>query len=244
MSEERSTGLVRLVQESAPLRRKITASLRQAIESGALKPGERLVEKDLCRELNVSRTSLREAFRELEAEGLVANHPRGMTVTQVTEHEASNIYRVRAALEALAAEQFALGAGEADQAELKHAVAQLEQAYSEKRYDQILNTKREFYETLCRGADNNIVLDLLNRLNSRITQLRSASVSDPRRGDSSMAEIRTLAAALLARDAGAARAAAIAHVEAAARYTAELRRQGKTEAAPGGANAGRSEGKA
>jgi len=229
MSEERSSGLVRLVQESAPLRRKITASLRQAIENGALKPGDRLVEKDLCRELNVSRTSLREAFRELEAEGLVTNHPRGLTVTQVTEHEARNIYQVRAALEALVAEQFALGANETAQAELKRTVELLDRAYSEKRYDQILNAKREFYETLCRGADNGIVLDLLNRLNSRITQLRSASVSDPRRGDASMTEIRALVAALLARDVAAARAAAIAHVEAAARYTAERRRQGEPE---------------
>ncbi len=59
---------------------------------------------------------------------------------------------------------------------------------------------------LCRGADNLIVLDMLNRLNSRITQLRSASLSDPARGATSMAEIRNLAAALLARDAMAARA--------------------------------------
>src|SRR5262245_48289041 len=99
MSEERTSRLVRLVHESAPLRRKISASLRQAIEQGSLKPGERLVEKDLCRELNVSRTSLREAFRELESEGILVNHPRGMVVAQVTDHEASNIYKVRAALE-------------------------------------------------------------------------------------------------------------------------------------------------
>ena len=231
MDQERRSGLVRLVQESAPLRRKITASLRQAIERGALKPGERLVEKDLCRELNVSRTSLREAFRELEAEGLVTNNPRGMIVAQLTEHEANNIYRVRAALEALAAEQFALGADEATQRELDRVVESLEQAYNAKQFEQILSTKREFYEILCRGADNFIVLDLLNRLNSRITQLRSASLCDPRRGDASMAEIRALAAALRARDAATARAAAIAHVEAAARYTAGIRRQGEIEAA-------------
>jgi DNA-binding GntR family transcriptional regulator len=223
MSEERSSGLVRLVQESAPLRRKITASLRQAIELGTLKPGERLVEKDLCRDLNVSRTSLREAFRELEAEGLLTNQPRGLVVTQVTEQEANNIYRVRAALEALVAEQFAEGATEAAQSELKEAVDKLERAYAEKRYDLILSAKKEYYETLCRGANNLIVLDLLNRLNSRITQLRSASLSDPTRGVASMAEIRNLSAALLARDATAARAAAINHVESAAKYTANLR---------------------
>lgn len=230
MSEERSSGLVRLVQESAPLRRKIIASVRQAIELGTLKAGERLVEKDLCRDLNVSRTSLREAFRELEAEGLLTNQPRGLVGTKVTEEEANNIYRVRAALEALVSEQFAQGATAAAQGELKEAVDKLERAYAERRYDLILSAKKEFYETLCRGANNLIVLDLLNRLNSRITQLRSASLSDPSRGLASMAEIRDLTAALLARDAAAARAAAITHVESAANYTANLRQAGLTKA--------------
>ena len=219
----RPIGLVRLVQESAPLRRKITATLRQAIEFGMLKPGERLVEKDLCRELSVSRTSLREALRELEVDGLVSNHPRGLVVTQVSEQDAANIYRVRAALEALVAEQFAEGASEEARAELQRAVRKLEQAYAEKRYGDILTAKKEFYDVLCAGANNMIVLEVLNRLNSRITQLRSASLSDPEREVASMAEIHDLVTALLARDAAAARTAAASHVASAAQYTARLR---------------------
>lgn len=223
MTESRPSGLPRLVHESAPLRRKITNSLRSAIETGVLKPGERLVEKDLCRDLSVSRTSLREAFRELEAEGLITNQPRGLVVTQVTAHEASNIYRVRAALEGLVAEQFATNAPPELQQALMDAVERLQTAYSEQRYDQILSAKKEFYETLCRGADNLIVLDMLNRLNARITQLRGSSLSDPARGVASMAEIRNLAAALLARNPDAAKAAAIYHVASAAKYTADRR---------------------
>jgi DNA-binding GntR family transcriptional regulator len=206
------------------LRRKITSSLRDAIETGKLKPGERLVEKDLCRDLNVSRTSLREAFRELETEGLITNQPRGLVVTQVTAQEASNIYRVRAALEGLVAEQFAASASPEMQQSLMDSVERLQAAYTEKRYDQVLSAKKEFYETLCRGADNLIVLDLLNRLNARITQLRSTSLSDPTRGVASMAEIRHLAATLLARNPEAAKAAAIYHVASAAKYTADRRR--------------------
>lgn len=225
MNDGRAQGLVQLVQESAPLRRKITASLRQAIELGNIKAGERLVEKDLCRELNVSRTSLREALRELESEGLITNHPRGLVVTQVTDKEADNIYGVRAALEGLVAEQFARNASEESQTALAEAVERLEQAYAEQKYDLILSAKKDFYETLCRGADNLVVLDVLNRMNSRITQLRSASLSDPSRGLASMAEIHKLARALRARDPEAAKAAAIFHVASAANYTARLRKQ-------------------
>lgn len=221
---DRSVGLMRLVQETAPLRRQITASLRRAIEVGSLKPGQRLVEKDLCSELNVSRTSLREAFRELEAEGLLVKNPRGLVVAQVTEQEANNIYSVRAALEGLVAEQFAINATAEAQNELKQAVSRLELAYSERRYDQILSMKKEFYDTLFRGANNMVVLDVLNRLNSRITQLRSTSLSDPARAVASMTEIRNLTDALLARDPTAARAAAIYHVASAAKYTENRRR--------------------
>ena len=55
--------LVPLQQPSAPLRSKIIAALRNAIETGVLVPGQRLIEKDLCEQLGVSRTSLREALR-------------------------------------------------------------------------------------------------------------------------------------------------------------------------------------
>jgi len=230
VDKQRPTGLVHLVQEAAPLRRKITASLRQAIEIGTLKAGERLVEKDLCSLLNVSRTSLREALRELEAEGLVVKHPRGLVVTQVTEQEANNIYSVRAALEGLVAEQFAQHATPQAQDELKKVVDRLDKAYAKRHYDQILSMKKEFYDTLFRGANNLIVLDVLNRLNSRITQLRSASLSDPARGIASMAEIRNLTDALLARDVTAARAAAIYHVMSAAKYTENRRRIAEAEA--------------
>ena len=59
--------LVPIRVEAAPLRSKIIESIRHAIEHGVLKPGDRLIEKDLCERLEVSRTSLREALRELEA---------------------------------------------------------------------------------------------------------------------------------------------------------------------------------
>src|SRR5665647_1489046 len=101
MSFLSKAGLAPVEHEAAPLRRKISASLRHAVQSGALLPGARLVEKDLCLELNVSRTSLRESLRELEAEGLIERGTRGVIVAKITEEEARNIYGVREALEGL-----------------------------------------------------------------------------------------------------------------------------------------------
>jgi len=216
MSDIAKAGLSRLVQEAAPLRRKIAASLRMAVQTGALEPGARLVEKDLCHELNVSRTSLREALRELEAEGLVESGQRGLVVARITPDEARNIYNVRAALEGLVAEQFAQLSGGSDQLALDHVVKCLALAYENNDFPAIISEKDRFYEVLCLGAKNMVVLDLLTRLNSRINNLRSLSRSNPARGKDSLLEIMDIAAALKRRDGLAAKAAAVRHIERAA----------------------------
>jgi GntR family transcriptional regulator, trigonelline degradation regulator len=223
MTDIERSGLAPVVQEPAPLRRKIVASLRLAVQSGALAPGARLVESALCQELNVSRTSLREALRELEAEGLLARGPRGVAVAQITEHEARNIYGVRAALEGLVAAQFAERAGESDFAALSRVVDALSRAYAGSDFPAIVSEKDRFYEVVCVGAGNPVVLDMLTRLNSRINRLRSLSRSDPARGPASLQEIKDIAAALHDRNPEAAKAAAVLHVEKAAEAALKLR---------------------
>lgn len=88
--------LAPLQQQSAPLRNKIIAALRSAIETGLLVPGQRLIEKCLCQQLSVSRTSL----RELQAEGILEyNSSRGLSVSAISIEDAKNIYRLRSALD-------------------------------------------------------------------------------------------------------------------------------------------------
>jgi DNA-binding GntR family transcriptional regulator len=87
-----------------PIRDEVFTSLRNAILSGHFKPGERLVEKELAEQLDISRTPIREALRKLELEGLVAYEPRkGVIVVGVSSEDALEIYMIRAVLEGLAA---------------------------------------------------------------------------------------------------------------------------------------------
>jgi DNA-binding GntR family transcriptional regulator len=204
------------------LRRQISSTLRAAIEAGALASGVRLVEKDLCGELGVSRTSLREALRELEAEGVVVRGPRGVMVAQITEHEAKNIYAVREALEGLVAKQFAKHAAPDDFRRLDDVIKALSRAYAENHFAAIVSEKDRFYEILCRGAKNELVFDVLMRLNSKINRLRGLSRSDPKRGVHSLREIKAIAKALKQRDGVAARAAAVHHVRCAAQAALAL----------------------
>lgn len=81
----------------------VADSIREAILSGRLKGGDRLIEDDLAESLNVSRGPIRQAIFRLEQEGLVVHEThRGATVTQVSVEDASEIYSLRQALERLA----------------------------------------------------------------------------------------------------------------------------------------------
>lgn len=213
--EGHNLALAPLKFEAAPLRRKIVVALRRAIETGELKPGDRLVEKDLCQDLNVSRTSLREALRELQADKLVVAVPRGLVVARISAEDAENIYQVRAALEGLVASQFAERANPLDIEKLRAAFGRLERAYSSKDFEEILDAKKCFYDAICIGAKNAVVRDLLDHLSNRINQLRSVSRDNDKRWLASLRELKKLASALDAHDPSAARAAAIKHVVAA-----------------------------
>lgn len=83
---------------------KIYRILREAIIKGQLQPGERLVQDELAKTLNVSRMPIREAIKQLAAEGYVTVEPhKGAIVKQFTIHELEEIYFLRAKFEPLAA---------------------------------------------------------------------------------------------------------------------------------------------
>ncbi|MER1988393.1 MAG: GntR family transcriptional regulator [Solibacillus isronensis] len=83
---------------------KIYRILREAIIKGQLKPGERLVQDELAKTLNVSRMPIREAIKQLAAEGYVTVEPhKGAVVKQFTIHELEEIYFLRAKFEPMAA---------------------------------------------------------------------------------------------------------------------------------------------
>ena len=88
-----------------PLRDVVFNTLRQAILTGELSPGERLMEIHLANRLGVSRTPIREAIRKLELEGLVTMIPRrGAEVAQITEKSMNDVLEVRSAMDALCVE--------------------------------------------------------------------------------------------------------------------------------------------
>ena len=93
------------MNEFLPLREVVFNTLRKAILTGQLKPGDRLMEVHLANKLGVSRTPIREAIHKLEQEGLVTMVPRrGAEVAKITERSLQDVLEVRRALDVLSVE--------------------------------------------------------------------------------------------------------------------------------------------
>ncbi len=208
----RTSPVLRIAAAAAPLRQQVVGSLREAVAEGRFLPGDRLVERELCELLGVSRTCLREALRELENDGIVTSLPnRGVVVSTIGARDAREIYEMRAVLEGLLAERFARLASSAQMAELEHSVEALAQAYETGAG--LLQAKRLFYEALMAGADHDLAASMLRSIQLRASQLRVMTLSDPDRSRHSIAEIRLLLKAIKKRDSEAAQAAARKHVQ-------------------------------
>lgn len=104
-------------------------ALRERIYSGTLRTGDRLKEREICAELKVSRTPVREALRRLQADGLVIIEPRrGGVVAGINADEVDEIYSLGILLESFAARLAAERAGEADLVELDELLDAMEDA--------------------------------------------------------------------------------------------------------------------
>ena len=215
-----SNTTINIVRVAAPLRQQVIDALRAAIADGRYAPGDRLVERELCEALQVSRPILREALRQLEAEGLVRNVPqRGLEVVTLTAEDVRQIYQVRGALESLAAAEFIAHAGDGQWAQLADAMAAFDRAADEGVPSRIQAAKTCFYDTLIAGCGNAMMAQILKGLHNRIQLLRGVSLSEPGRLPNTIREMRAIFDALRARDPVRTRHVYDEHIAHAARAT-------------------------
>jgi GntR family transcriptional regulator, trigonelline degradation regulator len=191
---------------AAPLRRSVVEALRQSIVLGRLAPGARLIERELIEMMGVSRTVVREALRQLEAEGLidvVAN--KGAVVRNLSRAEAEDLYAIRAVLEGLAARLFTEHADKGALDELTAALARTVEAYKDGLPTTIVEAKNTFYEILFRGAGSEALSAMIDALQARVWRWRVLGVAHPQRSEQRSAEairdLKALVAAVAAGDA-------------------------------------------
>ncbi len=221
---------LQIERKASTLRTMVEDKLRSAICSGRFKPGQRLVERELCELIDVSRTSVREALRQLEAEGLVTSIPyRGPVVSTISVEEARQLYAVRALLEGFAGQSFAERGSDAEIAALKTVVDRLEEVVTRGGDRQaLIDAKTEFYNVLMQGGGNIFVRQMLGMMHNRITLLRVTSMTQGGRLLKSMEEIKAIYHAIAARDGAGARKACVRHIEAATKVAIAVLAEAET----------------
>lgn len=210
---EKSLRVQRVVP---PVRAQVVENLRQAILEMRFKPGQRLIERELVEATGVSRTSIREALRELSGEGLVMTIPnKGTVVSVMTRHEATQIYELRSSLEALAGRLFVLRASDAQVAALERAFNRIERAVAQGK--SMLPAKDAFYDIMFAGTGNDELRQVVAGFHARANMLRALSLSREGRPRESLEEVREIMRAIRDRDPDAAAKACSFHVEQAGR---------------------------
>lgn len=207
---------LRISASPAPLRQQVVERIRTAIVSGEFKPGQRLVERDLCELFGVSRPPIREALRQLDVEGFIQTVPnRGPIVAELDFASVRNLYEVRAVLEAQAAKLFSERSSDEEIQTLIQATKTIEKMYRKGTADQKLAAKNAFYEILIGGSRNKLLSAMFRTINDRINMLRRMSMASKERLPHSLAEIKAIVDAIVARNGAKAFELSIQHVEAA-----------------------------
>ena len=207
-------GAVRPLDDHQSLRERIVVRLRQAIITGDLSPKTHLTEPDLARQLNVSRTPLREAIRQLEAEGFVTTVPRvGCFVTEITPQDAADVYAIRMVIEGLAARQAAENPDPAKRKTLEAILADLAGRTAD--YRQYHEISGKFHDIIVGLSGNRRLQGIYHSLAQHVSRMRTLSLAVRGRPEISLRGHRRIASAILRGQGAEAERAMRAHIEAA-----------------------------
>jgi len=183
------------------LHEEIVALLRDLILEGKLLPGARIAEPQLCKQLGVSRTPLREALKVLAAEQLIVLLPnRGAEVASVSVEETAELFAIMGALELLIGELVAPRLREADLAAIEEMHRRLVTHRAAKRRSEYYAGNQAIHLRLCELTGNASLTGLYRDYQRRIARVRHLANLSDIRWEESLSEHEAIMAALRSRD--------------------------------------------
>jgi DNA-binding GntR family transcriptional regulator len=207
---EGSTG--RSSQNSLSRGEQAYRRLRDAIQSGDLKPGDRLLEVELAKLLGSSRTPVREALGRLESDGLAVRDPhRGMIIAELDGNMIAELYTVREVLEGTAAALAARHASEAEISTLRQ-IADRDRTFAFEP-ERLAVNNRLFHEALYRSAHNRYLLKTLNALHGSMALVRTSLAYSKQRIELTIRQHQGIVAAIERQDSKTAEETARAHIQ-------------------------------
>lgn len=190
--------------------------LRDAIQKGELKPGQRIMEVEVADWLHVSRTPVRDAIRRLEAEGMLEHEPRnGLVIARIDRQAVMELYVMRETLESTAAQLCARHASDMEVLDLIELIGGERRLQGD--YDALARHNRLFHEAIHRGAHNRYLEKSLYTVSDSMGLLGESQMRLPHRAKTALAEHAEIALAIQRHDPEAAAQAARKHVQTAQR---------------------------
>ncbi|WP_343039133.1 GntR family transcriptional regulator [Propylenella binzhouense] len=179
----------------------LTARVRALITEGALAPGEKIPEKELCERFGVSRTPLREALKVLASEGIVTLRPnRGARVSALTAAELEEVFPVMGALEALSGEIACRHISDAEIAEIRALHARMVEHWRAGEREPYFRLNQAIHEAILEATRNETLKSMYRGLAGRLMKARYIANMSPERWAAAVAEHQAILAALERRD--------------------------------------------
>lgn len=201
------------VTDKYSLRGRVFNKIREDILEGKYKDHEELKEVAIGEELGVSRTPVREAFRQLELEGLIQIVPnKGAYVTGITAKDVHDIYMIRSLLEGLCAKWATEKITEEQLEEMEENVYLADFHASKGHLDQMAELDNRFHHILYEACSSKQLQRLLVDFHEYVLRVRKKTLSNGGRGQVSNDEHRQIMEAIKAKDADKAELLANAHM--------------------------------
>ena len=189
------------VTDKYSLRGRVFNKLREDILSGKYQDHEELKEVAIGEELGVSRTPVREAFRQLELEGLIQIVPnKGAYVTGITAKDVKDIYMIRCSLEGMCARLATENITEEQLEELEENVYLASFHASKGHMEQMTELDNRFHHILYEACDSKMLEKLLQDFHQYVMRIRKKTLSTKERGIASNEEHRQIMEAIKAKN--------------------------------------------
>lgn len=201
------------VSDKYSLRGRVFQKLREDILSGKYKDHEELKEVAIGEELGVSRTPVREAFRQLELEGLIQIVPnRGAYVTGITAKDVKDIYMIRSLLEGLCAKLATEKISKEQLEEMEENIYLADFHAAKGHLDQMAELDNRFHDILYEACDSKMLEHTLKDYHQYVLRVRQKTLATNTRGRASNDEHRQIMEAIKAKDAEQAQQLANKHM--------------------------------
>ncbi len=156
-----------------PLQEEVVARIKRLIEDGTLLPGNRIPERQLCAQLGVSRTPLREAFQILATQGLIELQPRrGAVVRRITPDEVDHMFELLAVLEGLAGKLACAAMSDEALSRIEALHEKMMSAYRRRTQAKFFELNQQIHEAIVKASANPVLERVYEGLSGQIRRIR------------------------------------------------------------------------